>query len=284
MAVRDRLRNKSSICSAVARSAGFTLVELLVVIGIIATLIAILLPVMGKARQQAQLVTCASQVRQIVTGELMYAQSYRQFLPGGSAYGAQGAIDTNLTNGYIYGPALLVRHKLIQPQILYAPGCYYYPGGSLTNALSTYETQSDTWKLIPPSDITGQPQWKVTIHYWFREHTFRSPTSGNIYTSWQQVNPALNNTGLVNRFRPGLKVTQVKSLVADGFCNNYFYSTHGGTLAVAQVRFDPKNGQGWHVGYNDGHVSFVRPTEGGVPTPATFGNRFAMWTFWDSLF
>ncbi len=284
MVVRGRTKSEGCVDSAGVRSAGFTLVELLVVIGIIAVLIAILLPALGKARQQAQLVICASQVRQIVAGELLYAQANRQFLPGGSAYGAQGAIDTNLTNGYIYGPALLVRHKLISPKILYAPGCYYYPGGSLPGVTSTYDEQIETWKNIPENDVPGQPQWKVTLHYWFREHTFRSPTSGNIYTSWQQVNPAITNTGLVNRFRPGLKVRQVKTLVADGFCNNYFYSTHGGSLAVARVRFDPKNGKGWHVGYNDGHVSFVRATEEGVPTPATFANRFAMWTYWDSLF
>src|SRR5512146_1669264 len=63
------------------KSRAFTLVELLVVIGIIALLVAILLPALNKARESANRVACSSNARQIYTALVMYATNEHGWLP-----------------------------------------------------------------------------------------------------------------------------------------------------------------------------------------------------------
>src|SRR5205809_4904335 len=67
------------------RKRAFTLVELLVVIAIITVLLAILLPVLGRAREQARRVQCASNLRQITQAWLMYADNNQGLLPAAAA-------------------------------------------------------------------------------------------------------------------------------------------------------------------------------------------------------
>jgi prepilin-type N-terminal cleavage/methylation domain-containing protein/prepilin-type processing-associated H-X9-DG protein len=119
-------------CLMVRKSA-FTLVELLVVIGIIAVLISMLLPSLNRAREQAKQVQCASQLRQVGNAMMAYASNNRGFLPGWSGWHVWGYYGTALegTNGDEKGPGwteLLIPYMDNAPaDINHPPAVYHCP-------------------------------------------------------------------------------------------------------------------------------------------------------------
>src|SRR5687768_3566662 len=88
------------------RTGGFTLVELLVVIGIIALLISILLPSLSRAREQAKATQCLSNLRELTKAWMMYADERKGVVAPAMTGIGQWVENTDtepaLTNGVLW--------------------------------------------------------------------------------------------------------------------------------------------------------------------------------------
>jgi len=98
----------------IPRQRGFTLVELLVVIGIIALLISILLPALSRARESANTIKCASNLRSVGQGMAQYVAENKGTFPAAYIYNGMqinAGVETPdaAINGYIHWSSFLYR-------------------------------------------------------------------------------------------------------------------------------------------------------------------------------
>ena len=131
--VSDGTTTRGSGCIPGFRRA-FTLIELLVVIAVVAVLLGVLIPALRKARQQAQLVVCASNLRNIGTAIHTYANDYENTIPcgpeglpmaGSQFYTVTGNVTSliSLSTGDPVGLGLMLDSYLAdQPKVLFCPG------------------------------------------------------------------------------------------------------------------------------------------------------------------
>lgn len=161
---------------------GFTLVELLVVIGIIALLVAILLPALAKARESAKLVSCMSNQRQIGQAIFMYAAANGGVLVPSARNGS----DKLPSATPLWYEALAEQHfraySLDGDHILHCPsdkdGPEYCSYSSNRNTMGLYEAV-----------LLGTPLWKVR-----KLASIRNPTEVIL----------IGERGTINRFGDGM--------------------------------------------------------------------------------
>jgi len=230
-----------------AKSAGaFTLVELLVVIGIIAVLISILLPALGKARAQADKVKCLSALRQIGIAYNLYAINNAGFYPmARMQYPPPGQADTpgNRTRERRW-------HDFISP---YTGISVEDSNGKFTKTLNEFgDGKAPHISTIRERNniLWGCPTWNrvektATSSVIDRGTAIACPGySMNLYT----FAPA--TVGLVNGY------------------TNWSSRTSGG----------PPNGEGWFYKASQ----WTRPAQRGLLYDSTFGNTSvsASWPWW----
>lgn len=106
---------------------GFTLIELLVVIAIIALLLSVVIPALRKAKEQAKLMVCASNARQLTLAWIMYAQDHKNKLVGAVPGYADGWWISDLENSLLW-PYVQNRDNYVCPAGI--------PGHAVTYSIS----------------------------------------------------------------------------------------------------------------------------------------------------
>ncbi len=167
------------------KTSAFTLVELLVVIGIIALLIAILLPALAAAKAQASSIKCCSNLRTL--GQIMqqYASDNKGFIPRDYSPGSPGhvfwgeafASYANCRIPHIAANAN-GRDVLLQP---YLAKIAVYQCPSFPNEAQAVDYVCNGWDKYTPSGRT-QPVFKVTRFRRSAEVVFMTEANANRMT------------------------------------------------------------------------------------------------------
>ena len=252
----------------------FTLVELLVVVGIIAILISVLLPALNRARESANKVKCLSNMKQVGLAYLMYAQDNKGTLPCfltlatvngktflgssstfgpfvGSVYTAAGAVapqGVNDPNAYIgAGQRFLLKkpYGLSAVSYLRTTECFFCPSD---NARRPYVDPATGWGPMNTLGLGAAGQ-SMSYFEWYRP--VLDYRNGGV--------PTVTNSSVANG---SLKVKQPakKTIMADqGYIPSAISNpADDPTLATTYPFFHKK---GYNVLYIDGHARWVG-TEG----------------------
>jgi len=262
--------------------AGFTLVELLVVVAIIGILIAVLLPALSRARESARLIQCMSNARQITVATHQYAVNNDDTWPvipireqGGSVdfcswnWGGKST-DPRWANYPGFGPFLTIpaSRRPVNP--------YLYPDLNLVDPpepeprveLPVFKCPSDVRSLQWQFWTTGEPEpissyddvgtsYHLNVRWWYklREDRLRVPPPRPTFAQlWQRSR---------NMFRLGSYNSPAR-----------FVWMHDQTMDFVAIRTDlpnPPRVVGDHAGENksvvsfmDGHVKYIPVTPGVV--------------------
>jgi len=226
------------------RRTGFTLVELLVVIGIIALLISILLPALNSAKERANRVKCASNLRQIGQGILLYANDNKGAYPRTRASVGSTAAITYFRNSTESDP--------------FRSGGGVGPFNDVTGSMFLLVRNADINPEVFVCPSSNQEKDSLNN----QAPTLRGNFSSTNNLSYSMANPFPSNTAVGLGYKLNGNVTADFALAADRNDGSVATAVSASSPATNQKLMNSKNHEqeGQNVLYNDGHVEWVTTT------------------------
>jgi prepilin-type N-terminal cleavage/methylation domain-containing protein len=277
------------------RTAAFTLVELLVVIGIIGILVAILLPAIANAREAANRTKCASNLRSLGQFITIFAQRHHGRVPLNQNTPRSGMSGFEINWMYTKDYFVLVdeygadQRLFICPSSETAntgPSSFLYGEGSEFQARVSLDTLPDNPKRVEEGEIDLSQFWmEFDYQYMGRNIQAALPPAGNDPEGAPFEVTKLNRntrTGTADDVNPPLMCDLAYYDPGTG-C----FSTHGRHWTIPSFDLTPSTSP-WYVGtasahigdprvnvlYRDGHVAMKPPDLHAFCTGGGYGRRY----------
>jgi prepilin-type N-terminal cleavage/methylation domain-containing protein/prepilin-type processing-associated H-X9-DG protein len=230
-------RSSCSISFSCARSNGFTLVELLVVISIIALLVSIMLPALGKARRHAAALLCSNNLRQVGVYANMYSMDNKEYvLPDSFHRVAPGKFD--------FGPGTGNHHS----------NTYHKALSKLGYTPALVETMKST-DLVCPTELF--PNDKQTPYFKLYNNLTYGVSQG-MSTIDAYASPVVIQWGRLNDFRKHSDKVYASDSARNENAQSYFIAMINDK--ASGVTF-PRHDKVANIVWLDGHVAPVRSND-----------------------